>query len=99
MENWPKIKKNNSKNVFLMDFFVNPRPFHNSNMIKVYIVKWSQKWIFVDASDISGIPEYFLIALKTAIFKIFGNARNGISVNKNLFLRPLNNTYFFHITG
>ena len=40
----------------------------------------------------------FEIALKTAIFKIYGYARNGTSVNKNPFLRPLNNRYFCHIT-
>ena len=40
----------------------------------------------------------FEIALKTAIFKIFGYARNGTSVNKNPFLRPVYNRYFCHIT-
>ena len=67
-------------------------------MAKVSIVKWSLKWIFVDGSAISRIPNDFEIALKTAIFKIFGYARNGTSVNKNLVLRPLNNKNVCHIT-
>ena len=67
-------------------------------MAKVSIVKWSQKWIFVDGTPFFGPTPDFEIALKTAIFKIFGYARNGTSVNKNPFLRPLYNRYFCHIT-
>jgi hypothetical protein len=62
-------------------------------MAKVSIVKWSQKLIFVDGTLFFGQTPDFEIALKTAIFKIFGYARNGTSVNKNPFLRPLNNSY------
>ena len=67
-------------------------------MAKVSIVKWSQKWIFVDRTPFFGPTPDFEIALKTAIFKIFGYARNGTSVNKKPFLRPQNNRYFCHIT-
>ena len=31
---------------FLMDFFGNPRSLSNSDLAKVFIVKWSQKFIF-----------------------------------------------------
>ena len=67
-------------------------------MAKVSIVKWSQKLIFVDGTSFFGPTPDFKIAFKTAIFKIFGYARNGTSVNKNPFLRPLYNRYFCHIT-
>ena len=67
-------------------------------MAKVSIVKWSQKLIFVDGTPFFGPTPDFEIALKTAIFKIFGYARNGTSVNKNPFLRPLYNRYICHIT-
>ena len=67
-------------------------------MAKVSIVKWSQNWICVVRSPYFGLTPDFKIALKTAIFKIIGYARNGTSVHKNLFLRPLYNRYFCHIT-
>ena len=67
-------------------------------MAKVSIVKWSQKLIFVDRTPFFGPTPDFEIALKTAIFKIFGYVRNGTSVHKNPFLRPLYNRYFCHIT-
>ena len=91
--------KNISPKKALSDgFFGNLRPLYNSNMAKVSIVKWSQNWIFVDGTPFFGPTPDFEIALKTAIFKIFGYARNGTSVNKNPFLRPLYNRYFCHIT-
>ena len=74
------------------------RPLYNSNMAKVSIVKWSQKLIFVDGTPFFRPTPDFEIALKTAIFKIFGYARNGTSVNKIPFLRPLYDRYFCHIT-
>ena len=67
-------------------------------MAKVSIVKWSQKWIFVARTPFFSLTPDFKIALKTAIFKINGYARNGTSVHKNQFLRPLYNRYFCHIT-
>ena len=67
-------------------------------MAQVSIVKWSQNWICVVRSPYFGLTPDFKIALKTAIFKIIGYARNGTSVHKNLFLRPLYNIYFCHIT-
>ena len=54
------------------EFLDNPRPLYNSNMAKVSIVKWSQKWIFVDGNPFFGPTPYFEIALKPAVFKIFG---------------------------
>ena len=67
-------------------------------MAKVSIVKWSRKWFFVDRTPFFGPTPDFEIALKTAIFKIFGYARNGTSVNKNHVLRSLYYRYFCHIT-
>ena len=52
--------------------FANLRPLYNSNMAKVYIVKWSQKFIFVDGSAISGIPNYFENCRFQCNFKIWG---------------------------
>ena len=97
MENRPKIKIYKKK-THSDGFFVNSRPLYNSNMAKVFIVKWSQKLIFVDGTPFFGPTPDFEIALKTAIFKIFGCARNGTSVNKNHVLRPLYSKYFCHIT-
>ena len=67
-------------------------------MAKVSIVKWSQKWGFVDGSAISGIPNYLENCRFQCNFKIWGLAKKGSSVHKNPFLRPLNNRYFCHIT-
>ena len=67
-------------------------------MAKVFIVKWFKKLIFVDGPPFFGPTPDFEIALKMAIFIIFGYARNGTSVNKNPFLRALYNRYFCHIT-
>ena len=97
MENGPKIK-NISKIALFDGFLDNPRPLYNSNMAKVSIVKWSQKWIFADEFPFLGPTPDFEIALKPAIFKIFGYARNGTPVNKIPFLRPLYNRCFCHIT-
>ena len=58
MENGPKIN-NISKNALFNGFFVIPRSLYNSNMAKVFIVKWSQNMIFVDGSAISSTPKYF----------------------------------------
>ena len=66
MENGPKIKIYQIH--FMMDFFVNPRPLYNSNMVKVSIAKWSQNTIFVDGNPFSSPTPDFEIALKTAIF-------------------------------
>ena len=76
----------------------NPRPLYNSNMAKVSIVKWPQKWIFVDGTLFFRPTPDFEIAFKTAIFKIFGYARNGTFVNIIPFLRLLYNKYLCHIT-
>ena len=67
-------------------------------MAKVSIVKWSQKWIFVYGSAISGIPKYFENCRFQFNFKIWGRPKKGSSVHKNQFLRPLYNRYFCHIT-
>ena len=54
--------------------------------------------IFVNGNPFFGPTPDFDIAMKTAIFKISGCARNGTSVNKNHVSRPLCNRYFCHIT-
>ena len=61
-------------------------------------VKWSQKWIFVNGSAISGIPIYFENCCFQCNFKIWGRPKKGSSVHKNQFLRPLYDRYFCHIT-
>ena len=71
MENGPKIK-NISKNALFDGFLDNPRPLYDSNMAKVSIVKWSQKWNFVYGSVISGIPKYFENCGFQCNFKILG---------------------------
>ena len=83
MENGPKIK------IPIKKHFL--RPLYNSNIAKVSIVKWSQNWSFVARNPIFGLTPDFKIALKNAILKKNWHARNGTSVNKNLFLRPLKN--------
>jgi len=80
------------------DFLANLIPLYNSNLSKVSIVKWSQKWIFVDGNAFFGLPFDLKNTLKTAILQIFGDARAGTSGHKNPFLRPLYNRYFCHIT-
>ena len=49
---------NISKISLFDDFLANPRPLYNSNMAKVSVVKWSQNWIIVAGSVISGIPNF-----------------------------------------
>ena len=75
----PNIK-NISKNALSDGFLVNPRPLYNSNMAKVSIVKWSQKWIFVYGSAISGIPKYF--AVFNAISKSGVGPKKGVPSTK-----------------
>ena len=97
MENGHKIRIS-KKNAIFYGFLDNPRPLYNSNMAKVSIVKWSQKWIFVYGSAISGIPKYFENCHFQCNFKIWGWPKKGSSVHKNQFLRTLYNRYFCHIT-
>ena len=81
-----------------MDFFVILIPLHNNNMAKVSSVRCFQKLIFVDGNPFFGPIPDLESALKTAIFEIFGCARNGTSVHKNHVLRPLYKRHFCHIT-
>ena len=46
-----------SKITLFGGFLENQGPLYNSNMAKVYIVKWSQKWIIKAGSVIYGIPK------------------------------------------
>ena len=46
--------KNILKKAFCDGPSANPRPLHNSNVEKVFIVKWSQILIFADKSPVSG---------------------------------------------
>ena len=90
--------KNISKKALSDGILANPRPLYNSNVAKVSIVKWSQNWTFLDRKHFFGLPYDLKFALKTAIFQKFGYARNDTSGHKNLFLLPLYNRYFWHIT-
>ena len=81
MENGPKIK-NTSKKTLSDGFFGNLRPLYNGNMAKVSIVKWSQKWIFVYGSAISGIPKYFENCHFQCNFKIWGRPKKGVPSTK-----------------
>ena len=54
-------------------------------MAKVSIVEWSWILFFVDRNPFFGPTRNFEIALKTAIFQIFGYARTGTSVNESPF--------------
>ena len=61
-----------------LNFFVNPRPLHNSNIAKVSIVKWSQIWIFWRKCHFWHTQIFCKWPFKSN-FKIFGYARNGTS--------------------
>ena len=52
------LKKYLKKKVLSDGILANLRPLYISNMPKVSIVKWSQNWIFVARSAISGIPKF-----------------------------------------
>ena len=52
------VNKNIFKRTLCGGFFVNLRPVFNRNVAKVNIVMWSQNWIFVVRSVISGITKY-----------------------------------------
>ena len=97
MENL-SLKKIFKKKALSVGILANPRPLYNSNVAKVSIVKWSQKWIFVDGNAFFGLPYDFQITLKTAILQIFGYARNDTAGHKIPTLRPHCNRYFCHIT-
>ena len=73
----------------------NLRPLYNSNVAKVYIVKWSQIQICVAGSVISGISTFLGFQY---YFKIIGQAKKGVSVHNNPILRPLYDRYFCHIS-
>ena len=47
----------------------NPRPHYNSNVAKVYIVKWSQNWIFVDGNLFFGLPYDFKLFAQGSLQK------------------------------
>ena len=81
MKNGPKIKIF-KKNALFDEFLDNPRPLYNSNMAKVSIVMWSQKWIFVYGSAISGIPKYFENCRFQCNFKIWGRQKKGVLSTK-----------------
>ena len=86
------------KKALVHGFFVNQRPLQNSNMAKVSIVNWSQKWSFVDGSTISGIPKYFENYRYQCNFNIWGWTKKEISIHKNSNPIPLYNIYICHIT-
>ena len=66
MEN--KSKKIPQKGIF-DGFFGNKRFLHNSNVVKVYVKKWSRNWIFVARNPFFGLPSDVKITLKKAIKK------------------------------
>ena len=67
-------------------------------MLKVNIVKWSQKQIFVAGSVFSGIPKFLGNCHFQCKLKIIGQAKKRVSVHVYLILRPPYNLYFCHIT-
>ena len=67
-------------------------------MLKVPVVKWSRKWIFVARSVFSGIPMFLGNCHFQCKFEIIGQAKKGLSVQKSPILRPLYNRYFCQIT-
>ena len=69
------FKKNISKKALFDGVWTNLKPLFNSNMIKVPIVKWSRKSIFVAGSVFSGIPMFLGNCLFQCKFKIIGQAK------------------------
>ena len=67
-------------------------------MLKLSIVKWPQKWIFQTGRVFSGIPKLLGNCHFQCKFKIIGQAKKGVSVQKYPILRPLYNRYFCHFT-
>ena len=72
------------------------RQFHKGNFAKIYMVKWSQSWMYVAISMNSGVSKN-KNSLLAYIFIILRYHWKKVSVNKNQ--RPLNKIYFFfHVT-
>ena len=74
------------------------RPLFNSNLKRVYIIKWSQNLIQAHRSSVFGIPKSIKITCFVCIFQIFGYAKNTTSASPNKIQRPFYNIYFCHIT-
>ena len=77
---------------------VNLRPLFNSNMTKVYVIKWSQNCIRTIRNGVVGIPKYLKNECKAGYFEKFGYAKNTTSEGLSSILRPLYSRYFCHIT-
>ena len=77
---------------------VNLRPLFNSNMTKVYVIKWSQNCTRTIRNDVVGIPKYLKNTCKAGYFNICGYAKNFTYEGPSSILRPLYNRYFCHIT-
>ena len=69
----------------------NVRSLFNSNMTKVYFIKWSQNCTI---SGVVVIPKYLKNACKAGYFNFFGYAKNTTSDCLSSILRSLYNRYF-----
>ena len=58
---------------------VNLRPLFNSNMTKIFVIKWSQNCTRTIRSGVVGIPKYLKNACKAGYLNIFGYAKNTTS--------------------
>ena len=70
----------------------------NSNVTKVYVIKWSQNYTRAIRSGVFGIAKNGKITCFACIFQIFGYANKTTSDGPSAILRPLYNRYFCHIT-
>ena len=68
---------------------VNLRPLFNSNMTKVYVIKWSQNCTRTIRMGVVGIPKYLKNACKAGDSNIFGYAKNTTSDVPSSILRAL----------
>ena len=73
-----KLEKYILKKTFSDGPSANLRLFHNSNVAKVSIVKWSQILMFIAGSPISGKPKMFKNFSFYAFSKKWANTETGL---------------------
>ena len=76
------FRKKISNKALFNRFFANLTPLYNSNVAKVYIVKCSQNWIFVDRNLFFGLPYDFKITLKRQFSKKMGMPEMALMTTK-----------------
>ena len=101
--NWDYNKKPAQKqNILEQTIFDGPsanlRPLCNSNVTKVYDLKWSQNWTRTIRSGVFGIAKHVKITCFACICQLFGYANNNTSDSPSVILRPFYDRYFCHIT-